>query len=196
MKEHPILFSGPMVRAILEGRKTMTRRVIKKPWLYGRENEYGRFQVNMRECPYGLPGDRLWVRETWEYDDSRPNSYFYRADPAPDGFIENPEAAWRWRPSIHMPREASRILLEVTAVRVERLQDISVPDALREGIECDDAEERAMIEAIGDGDDRHKEAFANLWDSINAKRGYGWDSNPWVWVVEFTPLPEAPKEGE
>lgn len=192
MREHPILFSAPMILAILDGRKTQTRRVIKQQphrtttaaqhvdsnwWEWKRG---GRFR-----CPYGQPGDRLWVRETW-----RPGMHpewlcavQYRADLQwlkPTGLDENTGyifADWcdrepqKWSPSIHMPRWASRITLEITGVRVERLQAISDADARAEGV--------TATPAIS--------AYRNLWNTINAQRGYCWESNPWVWVLEFNP---------
>lgn len=193
MKERPILFSGPMVRAILHGTKTQTRRVIKpQPWYL--PEAYDRFagwmwtrtgdgdgtglawgsEVAPEQvseplsvyCPYGAPGDLLWVRETWrvngnehDYAMAGPDKVFYRAD-------EDWNADAGWRPSILMPRWASRITLEVTSVRVQRLQDISHEDGKAEGFDSLDG-------------------FALLWDRINEKRGYGWHANPWVWAVEF-----------
>lgn len=184
MKERPILFSAPMVRALLAGTKTQTRRVAKN---LPHESEYepGLFSmmvvrdgklmeatggVGMLKplCPYGQPGDRLWVRETWtEWE----GTFLYRAD------FEGCEVAWKWTPSIHMPRKSSRITLEVTAVRVERLQDISEEDAKAEGA----GGERY----IGQGFDHcvHREAYRTLWNDINGPGS--WDANPWVWVVEF-----------
>jgi hypothetical protein len=198
-KARPILFSGPMVEAILAGRKRQTRRVMKPqpanvwtearmdrgvacfgaPWVKG---------IHVVRCPYGQPGDRLWVRETW-----RPvPATAYRASEGVAQTI-NPtdpdeaavyRAGWDrsgdhyWRPSIHMPRWASRLTLEITDVRVEPLQDISRADALAEGIHPSDqphVPERAMFQA--------------LWDSINAGRGFAWADNPWVWVVGFRLAP-------
>ena len=143
-KERPIIFSGPMIRAILEGRKTQTRRIVKPNCL-------------SKLSPYGRTGDRLWVRETWGHNPEGPG-YVYRSD----GDFDMKFHGDRWRPSIHMPRWASRITLEVTGVRVERLQDINEEDALAEGVE---------------------HAFRSLWESINGPGS--WDANPWVWVVEF-----------
>jgi len=195
-KERPILFSGAMVRAILDGTKTQTRRVmkdwVKHPHLFEanttiqcnqgvacwvradmRDSLGGPCYIQSR-CPYGQPGDRLWVRETWahtDYEREGPfqNCTIYRAD-GEDGVWDAP--GYRWRPSIHMPRWASRITLEITGVRVEQVQDITPDDAYAEGIR-----EVYYEHAVG--------AFRVLWDSINAARGYGWASNPWVWVVEF-----------
>ena len=186
MKERPIIFSGPMVRAILEGRKTQTRRVVKpqhdcrydglapaREYL-GRKHlgSWGAyFGWAFVPCPYGQPGDQLWVREAWGYDCDR--NLVFRAD----GELAEVN---RWRPSIHMPSWASRITLEVTDVRVERVQDISDLDALAEGIQVIG---RTEVNDLSRGKFRH--AFRALWDSINAKRGHGWDKNPWVWVVQF-----------
>lgn len=180
MKERPILFSGEMVRAILDGRKTQTRRVCSVTDLddlrEGRVAQgLGKFRV----------GDRLWVREgfgitdgqpvcldgqTYDLDDRR---IIYRADVSdaiPDRF---------WRPSIHMPRWASRITLEVVSVRVERLQDISIDDAIAEGV----------FQGFDppDGHGFRSEArtlYREFWESINGKK-HPWKSNPWVWVIEF-----------
>jgi hypothetical protein len=186
MEEHPILFTGPMVRAILEERKTMTRRVIKPqpneiangtPWLNGMQRD------RMIHCRYGKPGDGLWVKETWNWCYSavkdekgkgpigRKDLLVYAADGTPEVLD------WKWRPSIFMPRWASRILLEVTAVRVERLQDITEADAGAEGAET--------AWCLVTGKPQYREGFYELWDSINKDRGLGWDSNPWVWVVSF-----------
>jgi hypothetical protein len=210
MNEHPILFSTPMVKAILEDWKTKTRRVIKpQPSPTALLEAYGAYACftdgTRARCPYGpglhAQGDRLWVRETWaqmcknadpicqctEDYEYRENHYIeYRADtgnPYPgqwpiDEARGNPDAP-KWCPSIHMPRKASRITLEVVNVRVERLQDITEEDAKAEGVNfvsCDPGEHPVDL-------------FANLWDSINEKRGFGWDTNPLVWVVEFKRLP-------
>ncbi len=199
MKERPILFSAPMVRAILEGRKTQTRRVaklthaghVKEP---GGHRRWHTADFDARlACPYGQPGDRLWVRETyadltqthgrcWErlneqtrrYERGRDPFIWYRADgdqpDVGDGAL-NPE---RWRPSIHMPRSRSRITLEITGVRVERLNEISGADCIAEGI----VEGEAPQYVFG-----LHEAYRNLWESINGPGS--WITNPWVWVVEF-----------
>jgi len=182
MKERPILFNTDMVRALLDGRKTQTRRVVKpQPYM----NHDSRAQGNTNLCPYGQIGDRLWVRETWAYV---PKTAYAQSTGVHQ--IINPnnpdmaavyKAGWErcapsWKPSIHMQRWASRLTLEVTDVRVERVQDISEEDAKAEGCPV-----RGNIDATKDPIGW----FAWLWDSINAKRGYSWDSNPWVWVVAF-----------
>lgn len=226
-KEHPILFNGPMVRAIMEGRKTQTRRVVKT------QRTSGPHQIDdlvgspdaiaafiRHKCPYGVPGGRLWVRETWaDVNTEEGPALMYRADnhvipwrsfctefgpdlgsgPSMDyekypgnytmwwSDLQNGEDGHSWRPSIFMPRWACRIMPEVVDVRVERLQEISEGDVKAEGIKHDPE----CGYQIATGDYRGSLtrsaslAFWALWDSINKKRGFGWDTNPWVWVVEF-----------
>ena len=218
MKDRPILFSAPMVRAILEGRKTQTRRVVKpQPYsetahpkcaaivrhlqdvfwavnwrtprdVHGKRHYIDRDGNSPYKCPYGQPGDSLWVRETWaahlrwngvkpsDIDGDRADFRWYRAD-GDDIARERPG---RWRPSIHMPRWASRLNLLVTDVRVERVQDISPGDAAAEGIAM-----RDEMRTDEDWGANMVPDFASLWDSINAKRGYSWEKNPWVWAVTF-----------
>lgn len=213
MKERPILFSGPMVRAILDGHKTQTRRVVKfkcfpnhdclasPKWSSQGESVW----VDManpigpacvRACPYGVPGDRLWVRETWAeggrsmqlpcgefvWSSHRKARYAATDDSIRDG---DPSCSWRMRPSIHMPRWASRLTLEVVSVRVERLNEISDMDAIAEG--CSESRDR-----VGNGVywSSPRGEFVALWDSINAKK-HPWSSNPWVWVVEFKRIDAA-----
>lgn len=184
MKERPILFSGPMVRAILNGRKTQTRRVCKL-------NAAGRVQLRGRNwhiydpasinaCPYGLPGDRLWVRETFQ---PARGGYRYRAD-HPGLTTLRP-----WKPSIFMPRAASRITLEIVKVRIERLVDISENDAMAEGWSLGPLGYSDAVELRGwplepETIDTAREWYQKLWDSINGDK-HPWASNPWVWVVEF-----------
>jgi hypothetical protein len=245
MKEHPILFSGEMVRAILEGRKTQTRRVVKWPkWIYDdydkercseiiNSNEYRSVVkrgncdgiVGRMNCPYGAPGDVLYVRETWRgWVPDTTWMIRYKAD---DSVVQS-DCDWdegpqynspfdlglerepaKWRPSIFMPRWASRIQLRVVDVRVERLQKITDDDAKKEGCFFTDYGNRCFHPQPCPLPKKHpshpikngwkayettssdeclgtpRMAFANLWNSINKKRGYGWDENPWVWVVEF-----------
>jgi len=198
MKERPIIFSGEMVKAILDGRKIQTRRVIKpqpptsgwnpkehseEPGYWIGYSENGKLRNDVGglkndcgwKCPYGQVGDRLWVRETWSdegcacYEPCNCPFFWFKAD-IPPHTLEDEQP--KWRPSIHMPRWTSRITLEITGVRVERVQDIDEIVATHEGIE-----KHLGIHA------RHD--FSILWDSINGKRGYGWDKNPWVWVIEF-----------
>jgi hypothetical protein len=172
----PILFSTPMVQAILAGRKTMTRRVVKPQPENGfvdpftkflcEKTHYGGHVVN----PKYAKGDILWVRETWLLENG--DRYTYRAS---EPFL----ADWlKWRPSIFMPKEACRIWLRVTDVQCERLRDILCGDMKREG---------CIPETVTGGQYQQwqRDYWIPLWDSINAKRGYGWDANPWVWVISF-----------
>ena len=200
VKERPILFNGEMIRAVLDGKKTQTRRVIKPQprflkslwfWTLSKYNSMGipesPDKVALAKCPYGKVGDRLWVRETF-YSDVTQAQYedvyggtgiFYKAtEIEPDIF--------RWKPSIFMPRWASRITLEVVSVRVERVQDGSPDDYKAEGLyqsgwngcwQVSKTDKKQHRRPMG--------AFKTLWNSINDKRGFGWDENPFVWVVEF-----------
>lgn len=227
-RERPILFSGPMVRAILEGRKTQTRRIMNpQPPVYlqpphrefrpvaGTEL-WGAFAVASNAaavrsqdtilCPFGKPGDRLWVRETWatviESDGLNPANILptvplmYAVESkALDGIGDtiHPACRGRWRPSIHMPRWASRITLEVVGVRVERLQDISGDDCLSEGIQWDVPEHlaeqgvkeyRPPLDRSGmTKNTAYVDKYRELWESINGPGS--WDANPWVWVIGF-----------
>jgi len=231
-RERPILFSAPMVRALLAGTKTQTRRVVKwrgldkglnlsftglravhdRADLWALESD-SRTSVEHRcdvtPCPYGQPGDRLWVRETWGYidpdcsgdgsDDDEPEGpgafcdellqdghplrdfwrrrVDYRATWQDPKYGIGPDAPKRWRSSIHMPHWASRITLEVTGVRVERLRDISRGDAMDEG---------CPFPNMAKGDDPRR-WYAGLWDDINGAGS--WATNPWAWVVQFRRLP-------
>jgi len=216
MKERPILFSGAMVRAILAGTKTQTRRVVKHcitgpnlpanifdwhhqktgDWLgaHGGGIEFGMTSA-ARLCPYGQPGDRLYVREAWAFDEED-NRILYRSDDNEEtkewdqARAESGLSKYRWRPSIHMPRAVSRILLEIVSVRVERLQDISDADAIAEGIERN--AEYPTLWKRGDlhGDQNimkstgfPKLAYRSIWEQINGHES--WSANPWIWVVEF-----------
>jgi hypothetical protein len=172
MTERGILFSAPMVRALLAGTKTQTRRVARPK---------RSIEPMTDECPFGMPGDRLWVREAWTYAGTLdPGIVVYRADyPAcvPERFENIPPAeALKWRPSIHMPRAASRIALEVTEVRVERLQEISEADAAAEGIQ-------ELIDAGVDHDGTPRDTYRTLWEALNGAGS--WDANPFVWAVSF-----------
>jgi hypothetical protein len=185
MKEKPILFSGPMVKAILDGHKTMTRRVIKPQpeifdgmaggdWCWWPLSTDG----SLRKCPYGAAGDHLWVRETvWMYS-NRHEVAGYVADCG-----NHFEHYVHKTPSIHMPRWASRINLKITGIRVERLQDISAADAQAEGLSCD-ACGWFVPGNTKTGAPTAVECFSQLWDSINGEK-CPWQSNPLVWVVEF-----------
>jgi hypothetical protein len=223
MKERPILFSGPMVRAILAGQKTQTRRVIRGIDYADRfvsidggkavftdsilDRATGASHLFRIRCP-GMPGDRLWVREAWAR--APDGGLIYRANfNVEDGFgsevVDLPTGRTiplRWLPSIHMTRAASRITLEIVGVRVERLQEITETDILAEGTRAPvtvageplytlAAKPFKLTDYVG-GDPRMwsgaeylRANFGHLWDSINAKRGYPWTSNPWVWVIEF-----------
>lgn len=169
VKERPILFSAPMVRAILDGRKKQTRRVVKFKKKIGVLNN----DEFLMLCPHGKRGDRLWVRESFLQDSG---GFIYRAD---GDFEGNAKILGGWRPSIFMPRWASRILLEITNVRVERINDISEEDAIAEGV---DGEKEAA--AIGSTwYDKPRRAYRRIWESINGQGS--WDLNPFVWVIEF-----------
>lgn len=226
-----------MVRAIIDGRKTQTRRVVKpqpppetnsaSPSFYRtgpfstERSDSWRFSylrpmddgtgelsshaelLKVIRCPYGQPGDHLWVRETWAA--SKHNTLYRASEPTGDPPQEIvPEWDWdsgcvnRWRPSIHMPRRRSRLTLRITDVRVERLQDISIEDAEAEGLEVNNFTgwgDEPHLPPVAEPDvyrgnpaldwtENPREAFRDLWDSINAKT-YPWASNPWVWVVSF-----------
>lgn len=202
MKDRPILFSAPMVRAILEGRKTQTRRIIKPQPVTGPGGSQIIDGKSVRFCL----GDRLWVKERFGYTtDSRGQVVLIYSDDATAKYVlaedggEGDYAAvgkatdrsrcspcYRWKPSIHMPRWASRITLEVTGLRVERVQDISEADAVAEGVEpyhCPQA--AALMNAVGSKMQPipYTSGFANLWNEINGP--LAWAENPWVWVVEF-----------
>ena len=231
MTERPIIFSGAMVRAILDGHKTQTRRVVKLPdgdvrnvrywappsgrsqegWAdpgvnYHSYGDHGKLIGNhIDPCPYGQPGDRLWVRETMILNWARTPKEHAVATYAADGAVVESVEAWPWKrntlASRHMPRRASRLLLEVKAVRVERLQDITNEDAIAEGarrfdnIPLGDLDKRFSQSAgrwsmespksTGQCLGAPEYAFANLWQKLNSKRGYDWYTNPWVWVIEF-----------
>lgn len=214
MKERPILFSGPMVRAILAGQKTQTRRVIKPqpvrfinptwpthgwrevPHMGGWEVTWHQDSLTPTQaigeyCPYGAPRDLLWVRETHVV--TAGGNVLYKAD--------NPDLT-NCRPSIFMTRQHSRITLEVVSVRVERLQEITEEDAIAEGVEMGIWDQAIVARDYSSGDDWFqswtddapgyvhenclaRSSYRTLWDRINEKRGYGWQANPWVWAVEF-----------
>jgi len=175
MKERPIIFSSEMVCAILKGEKTQTRRVIKpQPPEDMSPGEWG------AKCPYGAPGDELWVKETWGVavvpDGTTANEFLtvYKAD--------DPKFyCGRWHPSIFMPRNRSRIQLRIVNVWVERVRDISVEDAYAEGMR----NPFYGRGTVGGDFSVVNVMFQDLWNSINAKRGHSWESNPWVWVIEF-----------
>lgn len=195
MKEHPILFSAPMVCAILEGRKTQTRRVAKAPEDARHDRGGLAWYSPMQGQDTGIypkyqPGDRLWVRETWTNDPE--GGFAYRATVDPN-WLDLYSKGLSWRPSIHMPRWASRITLEVESVRVERLQDISEADARAEGVNKGVFEYDCPARTCGKfwSEQTYRNGFNILWDDINAKRGFGWGVNPWVWVVGFKRVEET-----
>lgn len=197
IKERPILFSAPMVRALLDGSKTQTRRALRiqppdwhlNVFAVGREHYFHEGSAAHPgkcwpayakgvSCPYGQPGDRLWVREAWrtvaEADTLPPRDLtpahriWYEADA-----LSQPGAG-RYRPPMFMPRWASRGLYEIISVRVERLQDISEADCIAEG---------CTAKHTTDADWSARQAYAVLWESING--GGSWTANPWVWAIEF-----------
>lgn len=222
IREHPILFSAPMVQGLLAGRKTQTRRIVKVPrgysapnaasswtdfttqadgtptWLVRRTGDIKGESCKWMPCPYGQTGDHLWVRETCGRDGD--GGYVYRADCSPFLNVElsnradefehdcrNDEGWARWIPSIHMPRVASRITLEITDVRIERLHDITEQDAIAEG--APDYEEG--IDAPPPDDSyqwSYIASFTRLWESINGKGS--WAANPWVWAISFKRVEE------
>ena len=197
MNEHPILFSSEMMRAILMGNKTQTRRVIKTQPEFNADGcmsaklevppiWYDFYSINGKtkriKCPY-VKRMNHWVRETFAVDGHYKDGkgYCYRADG---------DKATQWKPSIFMPRQASRIILEVTDIRVERVQNISDGDIGHEGISWNEPpqfEKRNLSRGISPA----QRAFCRLWDEINFKRGFSWEKNPWVWVIEFKPLDSA-----
>lgn len=211
MTERPILFSAPMVRALLDGTKTQTRRVVKPqfaadalPCEMPATDPIGGWVVpghsglwwcdaaanadDARRCPYGKPSDRLWVREAWarinrthgiERITTGVVEYAHRADMAPAMAADRLFYGGMWRPSIHMPRAASRITLEVTGVRVERLQEITRGDAMAEG---------CPFPNMAAGHDP-REWYAKLWNDINGPGS--WDANPWVWAITFRRVDSA-----
>ncbi len=218
VRDRPILFSGEMVRAILDGRKSQTRRVVKLPPFVSRKGgSLGDAWANgsmlaipipdddvvmYLSCPYGTEGDpvcgepasRLWVRETFCPVDDREYGgdqwTDYRATPRygashPAGWDAAPEDAdaLKWRPSIFMPRAASRLMLEITDVRVEALREITDADARAEG--CAGGHDAIPGYGFSATPTEH---YRHLWDVLNAKRGYGWNANPWVWALSFRVL--------
>ena len=181
--ERPIIFSTPMVKAILAGKKTMTRRVIKPKTLDKFINLIWNPDENLNLSPWKV-GDVLWVRETWNgIRLGNGPEYWYRADEPEDA--DTGVLRERWRPSIFMPRAAARLFLKVTSIRVERLQEITEEDAIAEGVLWNRARKINELEKSNNIIDNAEALFMRLWDAINAKRGYGWDLNPWVWIVEF-----------
>jgi hypothetical protein len=246
LRERPILFSAPMVRALLAGTKTQTRRVIAKQpppecgityqlgnesWIQrekrspirrtweawhgalfeSRPERYlcGAFEA---KCPFGMPGDRLWVRETHAQlavgeglDTPVPQCVAYRATCEADGGLDYVNGrgeimrltVTKWTPAIYMPRWASRITLEITDIRSQRVQDISAEDSLAEGVprasECGCETCRRSAQMCPADASEQVMAYAALWEHINGKRpGCGWDANPWVWCVSFRRVEDKP----
>jgi hypothetical protein len=231
MKERPIIFSSEMVRAILDGRKTQTRRPIKPQPTFKYPGNYKRGMVyhhgyngniigtvgfglaceqwDFSFSLYGIPGDRLWVRETgWQRPQYIPGKwlrdgadtwpeYIYDADGIDLDDIEDlKDYGWKRSPSIHMPRWASRITLEIEDVRVERVQEISEEDARAEGIAKNPVQEGTWIDypqgTSAAGWKYPTKSFRSLWNSIYAKKGFGWDVNPWVWAITFKRVEAKP----
>jgi hypothetical protein len=200
MKKKPIIFSSPMVKAILEDKKDMTRRVVKGPPctdINGSVNIKGFWFIPKRDkdhafdsvAPYCV-GDILWVRETWGIA-NKANGFriVYKipqfSNPFPNGFPRELLLYGRWRPSIFLPRYAARIFLEVKHVHLEQVQSISERDAVREGVTTLSfvlPDEKTKLKPKGG---TFRTEFKYLWDKLNKKRGYGWDKNPWVWVIQF-----------
>lgn len=196
MKERPILFNAEMVRAILSRRKTQTRRPITKAKLIPVDDGVARHFIHF--CPYGQPGDRLWVKETFRHIGNYSTNanpkwsavIMYEADNnvmdrgSWENLLDCPREKWwnkvarpPWKPSLFMPRWASRIDLEIKGVRIERVQDITEGDAMDEG--------RSPLETVDPVCRPGAAWFRELWDGINEPRGFGWEMNPFVWVIEF-----------
>lgn len=202
MNFHPILFTSEMIRANLEGRKTQTRRVVMpqpEPWQSICDLQDGTFARIGEDyeslpfrCPYGVPGDVLWARETWATDHKMFYPCFpvvYAADGSPasheivKGRVYSPEVKdwfpFRWRPSIHMPKWACRLWCRVESVRVQRVQEITLADCAAEG-----APPTHDADQVWDSTDTYRK----LWNRINEGRGFGWKANPWVWAITYTPM--------
>ena len=220
----PIIFQGNMIQAIRGNRKTQARRVMKpqppewvkdlgydcftpKGHISGRGMYKGEPAEKFFKCPFGIRGDKLWIRETcafWEDPNNGQDFVIYRAG----GKKEFPNVRDlkypghpfnnKWLPSIFMPRWASRLTLEITNIRGERVQNITEEDARAEGIidggclSCGESEPCGCDNPQPDA----RDSFIYLWDSTNAKRGYGWEISPWVWVIEFKALPDATEDHE
>jgi hypothetical protein len=192
MKERGMIFNDEMVRAILGGNKTQTRRIVEEKF-YGRAVAA---ELLAKHCPYGQPGDRIWVRETYRvhgkatdvatlvYRASVRNSWTEQTHRVPVDVCNKPVSE-KWTPSIHMPRWASRILLEITDVRVERLHDMSEADAKAEGA-------TPATYKITPPEAVYRVGFGDIWRSIYGQDN--WLSNPWVWVIEFKRIQGATSE--
>ena len=215
IKEYPILFSTPMVQAILEGRKTQTRRVVKQSfgwdpiWKVSNEGNGSycmrtgtQYSVPYFKCPYGQPGDVLWVRETFLIKNGEyPTDWgiLYKSDLGVSELEYSKELKVKWKPSLFMPKAACRIFLRITNVRVERLHDINEADAKQEGVEVKEYGSHPFFCTrdysykknsngfwpgfCADTGDQFSRSFKSLWRSINGEQS--WNDNPWVWVIEF-----------
>lgn len=214
MKEHPIIYSAPMVRAYLEDRKTETRRVIitKLGGLIELSISDEQFKKNLEimplKCPYGQAGDTLWVREkhqlftpigTRKIIIDYPSGYKKAFDVRATRYIDNPTGKGyfpKWRPSIHMPRWASRLTQTITSIRVERLQGITYEDIKAEGWDGENSSiyipPNPYVENSEDIKNAARLWYRELWDSINEKRGHSWQSNPFVWVISYPKYSEEP----
>ena len=220
MKERPIIFSGEMVRAVLDGRKTQTRRVVKfrhhtakllgqqfehtqlkaayparvNGWVFWSNSFTDAEKITTQQyehglpCPYGVSGDRLWVKENfyvqpwiWEWDHKLQPVHYAASSPKEQ--VED----YILKPSIFMPRWASRIMLEINGVRVERLQNMSLEDCTAEGV----AQYTFAKGVLSDNPPDPRWKFIELWNRINAKSGWSWESNPWVWAIKFRMLESA-----
>lgn len=210
MKEQPLIVTTELISKILDGAKTQTRRVIKpqpdKHTIIYIHDIGAREKRLALKCPYGQVGDRLWVREKalyWDGGAAGISSVVYTDDPEISQLLEdnnrllmartlsNIEAGenvvgkWVWKPSIHMYREDSRITLEITGIRVERLQEITVDGCVAEGYPLGEIIDSLNLKQLEIAIAMRIGWYRTLWDSLNAKRGYSWESNPWVWVIEF-----------
>ena len=240
MKERPIIMSAESVQAILDGRKTQTRMVVKVAngmpcgvgvHFDGKTKGLKAFYINANgdindyRCPHGQKGDRLWVKETFlnyqlllarkgkghapdYYEEYFDGEFAYKSDGyntvksfkrdkiiMTDGCIDCEVDGNKWKSPLFMPKKASRLTLEITNVRVERLQDITEDDAIAEGIKLNKSEFNNSYQCKDYLDDENfyfdaKGSYESLWDKLNAKRGYSWDSNPFVWVIEFRRVEE------
>lgn len=194
-KSHPMILTGESIRAILENRKSQTRPIVKWPLKAGSRKPLIEVELasaqglwrggdgdgwNVFECPYGQPGDRLWIRETWAIIPDDGGTIIFRADDPEDNWKQ--EADVKWNSPLSLPREDARLWLEIISVRAERLQDITEADIIAEGITVNIAAQMTGIPWSSLPTLHH--GFAQAWDFINGKRAQ-WESNPWVWVIEF-----------
>lgn len=196
MNHRPIIFSTPMVQAIMEGRKLMTRRKLGN--LYKNETpEHEKAFLEILEhspeyiysqCPYGKKGDLLWVRETFDPTGCM-GSILYKASYSDEELKQAAKGVFKWKPSIHMPKKAARIWLQIEDVKVERLHDITNEDAVMEGIELNSlGNYKSYLYKDASGFETPRYSFFDLWQSINGI--YSLEENPWVWVIVFTKIPK------